>query len=221
MSKKQLLIALSAMGLCLCGAQAAVTNSVAAKLTVTMEESVDSKNEDVFKWKAVKSKGTNKDLLAEFADANPEINLSKKAKLVRVGDAFYVADGTNTYLYPFMSISVGAVRVGNGSMNEATGVEKSSQTMIGTLHFDTTPESETVLAVGETNIVTFQISGLVDVKYSTSKYNDDGEQKASEAYKFSGVGEGSFEGDDAIVEGTITGSGKGVESEPEMPEMHD
>jgi hypothetical protein len=215
MSKKQIVIALSAMGLCLCGAQAAVTNSVSAKLTVTMQESVDSHNEEVSKWKAVKTKGTNKDLLEVFAEANPEINLSKKAKLVHVNGTFYVVDGTNSFLYPFMTATTGEVGVGNGSKNYETGAEKTLETRVVKLSFDTTPEPEpTVSAVEETNIIKFELSGLMNWVFGATKYNKDGERAVSESYKFSCVGEGSFEGEDAIVEGTFIGNGKGVEEEP-------
>jgi hypothetical protein len=218
MNKYKLLVAVAVAGLFGLSARASISgfDSVNIKCTILMQTNDTYPNANTTKFNVTKMKVTNKDILnliaPEFATNSPSpytnfpfsppaLNgFPPGSKLVVdnfFDGEFYVVSGTNVILHVQTGPEDLFVLYLEYSNNVYTGSDTASKE---TKNYTTIGEFKYVDGTDANN---FDVYGLTTVK---DTFKASGE---SESFKMTGLaGDGSFGGTNAVVSGTVKGSGK-------------
>jgi hypothetical protein len=215
MKKFKLLSAIAMAGLLGLSAHAAVNNYdlVNVKLTVLVQTNTDIT--DGTKFKALKTKVVNKDILKLISEEYTNMPaITNKGAQLAVDDFFdgdfeVVSNGTILLDHagePANIITNDAYQL--SFTQDGNEVDTGSQTETVTESKDSEKDIvvTSLLYSDAAALNTVEVDGSATV--SDNGVSTEAADKGTESFKFSGVGNGFFGEDDAVVTGTVSGSGK-------------
>jgi hypothetical protein len=186
------LIAVAALAVFAASSQAAVTNTASFKLKATVQLADTVKTNGSVVTATYKTKS--------YKITNLDFTGDKKTKIFMVGTNFWVGTNQVAYITEGTTVGTGGEAYSYVSTTNTVGTNV-------TVTVDTVTQKENIKSTQFTTLSitqgtnSFTMYGLAEGKSAESQ------KKQAESGNFTGVGEGTYLANPAIVEGTVTANG--------------